>query len=132
MNAPSVDMKDVLETEEVGIFGTNLFISAEPASPDACVTLYDYNQLEAPMIDPTLYGFQSCFIQARVRHPDFTSAWSKCQEIIDSIQQQASKFTTSGVRYIDVQKINGPMFVSKDDSNRSIVVANFRIFRQQQ
>lgn len=132
MNAPSVDFKNVLEDEELGTFGTDLFISAEPASPDSCVTLYDYNQITAPMINPTLYGVQTCFLQIRVRDPHFATAWAKCEEILDAVVQQASKFTTDGVHYIDVLKINGPMFIKKDDSNRTIVVANVRIFRQQQ
>lgn len=132
MNAPSVDVKDVLEGEAVGTFGTDLFISAEPASPDSCVTLYDYNQVEAPMVNPDLYPFQTGFVQIRVRDPHFAAAWAKCAEVLDAIVRQPGKFTSSGVHYIDVQKINGPAFLLKDDANRTIVVANVRIFRQQQ
>ena len=132
MNAPSVDIKDVLETEEIGTFGTDLFISAEPTSPDNCVTLYDYNQITAPMVNPSNHAVDTCYVQIRVRNLHFETAWAKCATILDTVVQQASKFTTDGVHYIDVLKINGPMFVKKDDANRSIVVANVQIFRQQQ
>ena len=62
---------------------------------------------------------------------DFTTAYTKCGDIIDAVQQQAGKFTSTGVKYIDVQKQSGPMFIKKDDSNRSIIVANFLVMRQQ-
>jgi len=45
MNPTTIDLKDVLEANSVGVFGASsgwgIYIGFEPESPDTTITLYD-------------------------------------------------------------------------------------------
>jgi hypothetical protein len=92
MNPLSVDVKDMLVAES-GLdltFGTNLFISREPPSPDNCVTLYD---TPGAIPDLGLQGetyYRDSF-QVRVRNNSYIAGMSQIYSIKDVLHTRANE-----------------------------------------
>ena len=112
MNAPSVDIKDILEAESsLGLtFATNLFVGYEPPTPDECVTIFD-----TP-------GF-------RVRSNSYTDGWDLIQDIT-TVLHGLSQETWNATLYSVIKCSSGPAMLDWDNNNRPRFIVNFDIQRR--
>lgn len=132
MNASSVDIRYMLEDEEdLGlVFGGNLFVSREPASPANCVTIYD-----APGggVDLTAQGQSERYyrndVQVRVRNVSYITAWALCHSIMDRLHARAGE-TWNDTFYALITCVQPPFVLTWDENNRVITVVNFKIQRR--
>lgn len=129
MNAPSDDLKDIMESSQhgsVGTFATDLFVHEEPSSPDACVTVRDTGGF-----DPEAgfdYGRPTVQVRVRGSKGDFLTAYSKAREVIDALHGLHNE-TWNSTRYIAIWQTGDIMDTGNDDNGRPILTLNFRIHR---
>jgi len=129
MNAISVDIKDMLVDDTDLVFGTNLFISREPTSPNSCVTIYD-----TPGEGDDLYfnpdeRYERGSIQVRVRDNNYINAWTRIDEIRQLLHGRANE-TRNGAYYTAIRLTSGPAMLEYDDNGRVILVTNFNVQRR--
>lgn len=133
MNMPSEDIKDML-TEDGSLsdlqFGENLFIGAEPSTPDNCVTIFD-SVGRAPMLTldkQTNYEYPS--IQVRVRNNSYLAGWSQINDVIASLHGRAGEEWNDAL-YDVIRCSASPAFMMWDNNGRAIFVANFDLQRKE-
>lgn len=128
MNAPSEDVKDILEgtTSLALTFATDLFISEMPVEPDECVCVYDTGG-DDPEAD---YVYKRPTVQIRVRGAkgSYLIAHTLAQSIQDTLNGD-SNHTIDGTRYIAIWAVGDILFVGYDDNHRPLLTANFRLHR---
>lgn len=132
MNAPSEDIKDMLEAESSLelTFANNLFIGKEPETPDNCVTIFDTAVGLAPQL--TLSGEQDYYyqsIQVRVRNNDYMTAWDLIQDITTALHGRAQE-VWNGTLYTVIFCSSGPAQLDWDENNRARFIVNFNIQRR--
>jgi hypothetical protein len=130
MNAPSVDIKDMLEAQSsLGLtFGTNLFIGREPTSPDNCVTIFDTpGGPPALTLDNIDYNYPS--IQVRVRNNDYLTGWGLIDDIKNFLHGKSHE-TWNGTRYELIACTVEPAMLDWDENNRARFVTTFNIQRR--
>lgn len=136
MNAPSVDIKDILEAESsLGLtFITNLFVGKEPATPDNCVTIYDTPGM-AP--DITLKGksedsqnLKRPSIQVRVRNNNYVTGWNLINDIKEVLHLISGE-TWNGTLYDSILCVIEPAMLNWDSENDRVhFVSTFNIARR--
>ena len=131
MNAPSVDIKDILVAESsLGLtFATDLFVGREPAKPDNCVTVFDTPGFP-PML--TLEGSAEFYypsVQIRVRDNSYLNGWDLAQDIIEVLHGLNNE-TWNDTLYLLIQCSSGPALLDWDDNNRARFIINFNIQRR--
>jgi len=128
MNAPSEDVKDILEaTSSLGLtFATDLFVSEMPTEPDQCVCIYDTGGYD-PEAD---YTYEKPTIQIRVRGAkgDYLVAHELAQSIRDTLNGEHD-YTINGARYIGIWTVGDILFVGYDNNHRPLLTVNFRLHR---
>lgn len=128
MNAPSVDIKDLLDGDSnLGLtFGQDLFVSEMPDSPDACVCIYDSgggspdadNAIEVPTVQVSVRGAKGGYLAA---HALIT-------EIREFLHGLAST-EINGARYLLIWAVTDVAHVGTDQNNRSMLTINLQIRR---
>lgn len=126
MNPTSEDMKTHLVTNLGLVFGTNLFVSEMPPTPDRCVCLYDTGGFD-PEYD---YVYQRPTFMARVRGEKgaYQTAWALARSVMDTLSPLAN-VSFGGTRYVGVWA-NGDIFhLGYDENQRPLFSMNFRAHR---
>jgi hypothetical protein len=128
VNAPAYDVALLLQTLGAGTFasatGWSVNVGVEPETPDTAVTVYD-TPGDQPDTDE-LNVFWPRF-QVRVRGPSYPAAYAKQEQIRDMlIYTQPLTMQTSRGRVTLTSDI---MALGRDDSNRHILTANYRMMR---
>lgn len=130
MNAPSIDIKDMLTADSTTglVYGTNLFLNAEPTEPSDCVTIFDTpGYSPALSLDGANYEYPS--VQIRVRSRKQNDAWEVISEICDSLHGRHNE-TWNGVYYTVIKLVGTPALLDWDDNRRCRFVLNFNIQRR--
>lgn len=130
MNAPSTDIKDILEAESsLGLaFGTDLFIGMEPNSPDQCVTIFDTMGRQTGLsMDQELYDYPS--VQIRVRDNSYISGWNLIESIRTTLHGRGQE-TWNGTLYSIIYCASGPAMLDTDQQSRVRFIVNFNIQRR--
>jgi hypothetical protein len=131
MNAPSEDVKDILDGEsELGLtYGTDLFISEMPSIPDACVCVYDSGGY-APdgCLDGAQFERPTIQIQVRGARGGYLIAHELAQSIRDALHGLAD-YEINGARYLGMWLEGDVNYIGQDDNNRPILSLNFRLER---
>ncbi len=116
--------KDLLVTAGAGTFGTDLFISREPATPDACITVFRSGGLEP---NPKfLIDYPSLNIRVRGAKLGYQAAEVTCQLVKDTLLGISSQ-TINDDRWICVNMSGDPFFLGYDDNERPSFSLNFRL-----
>jgi hypothetical protein len=127
MNSPAKDIADKLQALVIGTFGTNIFVSEEPKNPNDCVTIYDTGGSgDAAFADIELY---QPTIQVRVRNKTYPLAYAKQEQIRDALIIPIT-FTINSAVYLGIWLQSDIISLGRDDNNRYILTANYRIERQ--
>jgi len=131
MNAPSVDVKDILEADSSLelTFSTNLFIGKAPVTPVDCVVIYD-----TPGWPPQLtltpgenYYYPSIQIMVRANH--YIKGWDLINDIKVSLHGRSHE-TWNGTLYTVIRCTSEPALLNWDEKNRAQFVVNFDLQRR--
>lgn len=134
MNAPSVDVKDMLEEDSsLGLVcgrGGNLYVGREPTLPQNCVTILDLHG-KPPQLTLTGKGefYDYPIVQIRVRDGDYRTGWALINNIMLSLHGRASE-TWNGTLYTAIYCSSGPALLTWDDNELVIFISNFNLQRR--
>jgi len=134
MNAPSVDIREMLEAygESSGVsvdFATAVFIGHEPDLPNTSITIFDAGAYP-PLLGLTTHGYEYPAVQIRVRSTRYLDGWAIIEEIKQALHGRAQE-TWNGVLYSMIRCSNGPALLDYDDRNRCRFVINFDLQRRE-
>ena len=127
MNPFSEDVKNLIVAESLGTFGTNLFISVMPDTPDACIGLYDYTA--APPDVPDI-GIEYPAVQVRVRGDvgGYRTAWEKAYSI-KTILHGKHEYTVGSTKYLQITCESDIVYVGLDERKRPLFTMSFHCQR---
>ncbi len=137
INAPSVDIKDILIADEpLGsgglVFGANLHVNVEPATPDIVITIYDTGGFSpdagADYERPTVQ------IRSRGDQGGVVTAYDNLKTIANHLHSNASNLIMvnriiNAARYLAMWQEGDIITLGQDENSRPILTANFRIHR---
>jgi hypothetical protein len=122
MNSAAFDIKAQLVL--LGVIASG-FVGEEPATPNDVVTVYDTGGGE-PFAGIELYEPS---IQVRVRNTSYAAAYALQQEIRKALIVPTD-FEINNTHYIGVWNMGDIISLGKDQNNRAVFTANYRIERQ--
>lgn len=131
MNAPSVDIANLLESEGLGVFGGIsgwcIYIGTEPSKPDTTVTLYDTTGAEPDYAAAIEYPA----IQVRVRGSPYgyPAAYERAKDVRDLLI--ATNGVMLGGATYSAWIMGDVAYLATDESQRPIFVANYRLMRSE-
>ena len=133
MNAPSIDIKDMLESygDSSGIQGIDantVFIGREPDKPNECITIFDYTG-RPPYLGLTNVGYEYPSVQIRVRSLSYITGWALIEAIKTALHGRANE-TWNGTLYTVIYCSSGPALLDHDDHNRVRFIINFNLQRR--
>lgn len=129
MNSPSEDIKDILESSQAGltlVYGTDLFRSFEPESPNFCVTIFDTGGY--PPQSNYVYEYPTIMIRCRGDVFKYDAAWAQLKEI-NLVLHDLHGETWNGTKYIGIWAAGDIIPLGYDENNRPLLSLNFRIHR---
>ena len=133
MNAPSVDIKDMLEAygDSSGLdvdFTDNLHIGKEPDKPDNCVTIFDTGGGPPQLtLDAQYYEYPS--VQIRVRNRDYRNGFNLIQAIMTSLHGRGNEIWNDAL-YTVIYCSSGPALLDWDENSRCRFIVNFNLQRR--
>jgi len=138
MNSPAEDIKDLillLAPTHVRAYGTDLFISEQPAYEDVSdlyptiMVLFDTGgfpdepnaalEISKPTVNMQVIGPRD----------DYSAAWDKANSIISALHGTCNQTVSGSSRIIGLWSEGPPIFLGKDSYRRSIFSCNFRMER---
>jgi hypothetical protein len=133
MNAPSVDIRDMLEAESSLnlTFGENLFIGKDPTTPQNMVTIFDtYGRPPSLTLGGQSEGsYYYPSVQIRVRNVSYLTGWNLIQDIMTSLHGRAHE-TWGGTLYTVIYCSSGPALLDWDDNGLVRFIINFNLQRR--
>ncbi len=126
MLSPSRDVAQLIEDAALGfgVFGTDLFVSKQPDSPNECITIFDTGG-EDP---EARYVYDRPFVQILVRGLSYDAAYLQLTTIRGAVNGQ-NNITLNGTRYIQILQQSDIIFTGYDDQDRAELTLNFAIHR---
>jgi len=127
MNSPSEDIKDMItQSDGIGTFGVDVFISEEPDKPDKCATIYDSGGF-----DPETHNdISHPTVMLRVRGVvgEYKATYAKARVIVNLLDGRSNE-TLNGARYIQIFMLGEINAVGTDEYGRPVLTINFDIMR---
>lgn len=132
-NPPLNDVITYLTGAGLGLtFGTNLFASLMPDSPDTCVTVIEYPGagpdwmmgIALPGVEETNYQ-----VVARVPEASYNANQTTIQNIYRSISTVVDQ-QIGGTNYLWFEPLHSPAFSHRDEKRRIHHLVNFVAMRQ--
>ena len=134
MNAPSMDIKDILVAEPSLnlIFGGpdgQLYVGKEPETPINTVTIFDTGGLtpQLTMDKDEIYQYPS--INIRVRNKDYETGFDLANNIKDALHGRSHE-TWNAAIYELIQATGEAFMLGWDDNNNAWFIINFNIQRK--
>ena len=125
-----LQIAQILQNDGVGTFGTDIFISKEPESPDNTITIYKTGGLPDNTLKVGNYTQEIHNFQVRVRNNNYQSAHTTMNSVRASIEKGLKTLTDSGgTDYLKIQMVSLPIDLIRDTTNRCIITANFTCMR---
>lgn len=131
MNAPSIDIKDILlrHPELRLVFGENLHVGREPSSPNNTVTIFDTSGSPPQLTYQRGENYEYPAIQIRVRNVSYADGFSLAKRI-QGILHTISGIQINGSFYTLVYSTGDPFLLDWDANNRSRCIINFELQRR--
>lgn len=131
MAAPTINIKDLLVTNSVGTFasqvGWGIYIGKEPDKPDSVITLYDSGGENA---DPKwLLDFPHVQVRVRGSKGDYSGAYTKIKQCKDVLLGCPS-LDLNGDRLVSFTSLGEINFLSYDQNERPLFTYNLRLIVQ--
>jgi hypothetical protein len=130
MGAPSVDIKDILESDSSLAleFQTDLFIGREPSSPDNTVTITDTSGFGPDLYyNDAKYYYPS--VQIQVRNNSYITGWDLINDIKELLHGRGHE-TWNGSRYELIRCTTEPLLFNYDEHNRVRFIINISMQRK--
>ena len=121
---------DYLQTNSIGTLGTNIFLGKMPASPDYCITLYEYEGMApSETFGNHAYDIDMPRIQIVVRgaRDDYPTARDGVKTIRDLIAN-ITDVTISSTKILRVASLGATIPLGLDDKDRPRIAANFQAY----
>ena len=119
---------DYLQTNNRGTLGTNIFLGKMPATPDFCITIYEYEGM-APIenFGGNPYDIDLPRIQVVVRgaRDDYPTARDEINTI-RGLFADLTDITISNTRILRIKSLGASLPLGLDDKDRPRIVANFQ------
>lgn len=116
----------LLENNLIGTFGTDIFCSKEPDSPDSCLTIYNTGGIPSKCLDPDERSDEILNIQIRVRNNTYRYCHYKMDAIINVLHKQ---LPTLNDMTMEIYMVGLPMRLPRDTTNRCFLIENFSLLR---
>lgn len=131
MNAPCLDIKDILEGEStLGLtFATNLFVSREPEKPNVCVTIFDTPGYSPDLSLDASERYERPGIQIRARGFKYDEVYATMQNIKDLLHGRAH-VSLNGSYYSLIRASSDIMLLDWDDNERCRLILKFNMQRR--
>lgn len=120
---------DYLVTNNRGTLGTNIFIGKMPATPDSCITLYEYEgQLPKEHFGSSGFDIDMPRVQVMVRgaRDDYPTARDALQSI-RILLSGLTNVTISSTNILRVASVGSIIPLGLDDKDRPRFTANFQV-----
>lgn len=121
--ATSIDIKDIIVSASIGYtFGTNLFITGLPETPNNCIAIRDTGGDE-----PYQEFNWNRSIQILIRNTNYSNGWDKAVELMELLHDRTNE-TVNDSRYILIKAISDILHIGKDESKtRDLFSINFNV-----
>jgi len=131
MNAPAVDISDMLEYESNLdlIFKEDLFVGYEPSTPDNCVTIFDTSGYPPEVTFEGNPNFYKPSIQIRVRNKSYLDGYELISGIVRALHGRGPELW-NGTTYCSIICTSDPALLDWDANGRARFIANFNITRR--
>lgn len=123
------DVKDILEGASGGAiatFGQDLFVGGLPATPDDCISLFEYGgeppeRVKARASPVMEYPRFQVLVRAR-RYPD-------ARELAEEVYQTLEGFSglVGQTSYAWIRSLQSPFFLDRDEGGRTRIACNYRV-----
>lgn len=125
MSSVARDIAQMLEDNGVGVFGTDLFVGREPASPPNAITVYDTGGGDPfPGVSS-----DNPSVQVRVRNASYLDGWDKAITVKDALFG-IGHVTVNGRLFQSVWMTGDINPIGRDDNDRIRFTLNFSMFAQ--
>lgn len=124
------ELASYIEAEGHGTVGTDIFKSFMPATPDACVAVYETGGSSPDLgFGSTTVRFENPSVQilARGAAEDYTGPRTKAQSVWDSLVAVQAPQQLSGTSYNLIIPLQSPFPIGPDENKRQLISANFLI-----
>ena len=129
MASPAQDIATLLQTKQLGVLGTNIFYSREPAKAGVLVTIYDVGGRQDANAK-WLREYPEVQIRVKGLPDDYGSAWDKMQTIKEALLGHQPVVINSAWNYIGMWINGDPVHLGNSDDDRSIVISSWRLVRE--
>ena len=128
MNSPAVDIATILQTAGVGTIGTDLFVSGQPADPNACVTVIDTGGF--PPESNYRYDYPTVQVLIRGVKNTYITTYAVAESVKTTLNGYANTEVDSEVTMVGVWAMGDIMALGTDERERPLFSVNFRMQRQ--
>lgn len=121
---------DYLQTNGHGTLGTSLFLGRMPETPDACVTVFEYEgaaPLEAFGAGASIVDLPRIQVVVRGARDDYPGARDKAAAIRDALASITEQ-SISNVRVMRVKALGHVLPLGYDSQDRPTIAVNFECF----
>ena len=119
----------VLQTASIGTLGTTIFLSRQPDTPDACVTVLEsgagVNLYTHGITGPAL-AMTNIQVLVRAGREDYEAARTKVTSVINALEAVAET-TASGIRMLRIESLGRPIPMGYDQTDRPEIAMNFTV-----
>jgi hypothetical protein len=125
---------DYLVTNNKGALGSTIFLGKMPASPDYCITVYEYEGVPpkesfgTAAFDIDMPRIQVVVRAARDDYPTARDAAESIRQLFASI----TNLTISSTKVLRVASIGSTLPLGLDDKDRPRISANFQAYVERQ
>lgn len=119
----------VLQSASIGTLGTTIFLSRQPDTPDACITVLESGagvNLYTHGITGNALTQTNVQIMVRAAREDYQAARSKVSDCITALEAIA-EVVASGVRLLRIESLGRPIPMGYDGSDRPEIAMNFTV-----
>lgn len=127
-NSPANDIATMLANDGIATIGTDLFVGREPDKTGQTITVFDTG---ADQPAEPKWGRDYFTVQVRVRGTprDYDATWTKADTVKNRLHSRPAE-TIDGIVYAGVWALGDLIFLTYDESERPIVVGNYRTIRE--
>ena len=131
MNAPSIDIKDLLEAGGHGTFGASsgwaISVGVEPDEPDTSITIYD--SPGEPANPKFLLDHPRFEVRVRAEPNDYLAGYSKAQDVKDALLGLPPQ-VLGGTQYDGIWSVVDVFYLGPDKKHRPVFVSSWRVTRE--
>jgi hypothetical protein len=125
MNSPAYDIAQIITSlSTMPEYGTGLYASSEPATPDNTITVFDTGGFESDVA----VDYQRPTVQVRVRNQNYLDGYAVIAEIKDMLHGSCS-YVEGGYLYTGIWAMSDIGGLGYDTNGRALLTLNFRIHR---